>query len=85
MQVKNLKGYLATVGMTLKDFCEMLDCDDKHMSKVMNGHVTAGHRLAKDVKHATGGVIELQVRLRKRDLRMQEKQKRYPHSYSVDW
>lgn len=74
MKVENLKAYLANINMTLKDFCEIIDCDDKHMSKVMHGHKMAGHRLAKDVKEVTGGLIALNTRMRKRDIRKQQKQ-----------
>ncbi len=74
MEVCNLKAYLANIGLSLRDFCEIIDCDDKHMSKVMNGHKNAGHRLAKDVKQATNGLIQLPTRFRKRDQRRQQKQ-----------
>ena len=74
MKVENLKAYLANIKMTLKDFCEIIDCDEKYMSKVMNGHLNAGHRLAKDVKQATSGLIKLKTRVRKKDLRNQKKQ-----------
>lgn len=74
MEVCNLKAYLANIGMTLQDFCEIIDCDDKHMSLIMNGHKKAGHRLAKDIRLATSGVIQLPTRLRKRDLKKLQKQ-----------
>lgn len=74
MQVTNLKAYLANIGLSLKDFCEIIDCDDKHMSKIMHGHKNASHRLAKDVREATDGLIQLQTRLRKRDIKRQQQQ-----------
>ena len=74
MMVENLKAYLANIGMSLKDFCEIVDCDDKHLSKIMNGHKNAGHRLAKDIKEATSGLITLTTRIRKRDIRRQQKE-----------
>jgi len=74
MQVTNLKGYLATIGMSLKDFCEIIDCDDKHMSKIMHGKKNASHRLAKDVRQATDGLIHLNTRLRKKDIKRQQQQ-----------
>ena len=75
MEVKNLKAYLANKGITLKDFCESLDCDDGHLSKIMHGHKTASHRLAKDVREATEGLIELKTRVRKKDLKKMQKSK----------
>lgn len=83
MQVENLKAYLANIGMTLKDFCEIIDCDDKHMSKVMHGHRTASHRLAKDVREVTSGLICLKTRMRKRDIRRQQQQHNQQHQVCV--
>lgn len=76
MEVSNLKSYLANIGMTLKDFSEILDVDDKHMSKLMNGKAVAGPRLAKDVRLATDGLINLKVRYRKKDHKKTEEQQK---------
>lgn len=67
MEVSNLKSYLANIGVTLKDFCEIVECDDKYMSKLMHGKANAGHRLARDVNKATDGLVQLKVRDRKKD------------------
>ncbi len=84
MEVSNLKSYLANIDMTLKDFCEIIDCDDKHMSKLMHGRANASHRLAKDVREATDGLIHLKVRDRKKDQRKREQQqKQEQHTCSV--
>jgi len=77
MQVTNLKAYLANIGISLKDFCEIIDCDIKHMSKVMHGKRLAGHRLAKDVRQATSGLIHLNTRVRKRDQKRNQQQEQY--------
>lgn len=74
MQVENLKAWLANIGMTLKDFCEIIDCDKKYLSKIMNGHRNAGHRLAKDIREATAGVIILKTRVRKKDQEKDQEQ-----------
>lgn len=74
MEVLNLKAYLANIGMKLKDFCEILDVNDKYMSKIMNGHRHAGHRLAKDVRLATDNIIHLRTKMRRRDLRKLQEQ-----------
>ncbi len=76
MEVTNLKAYLANIGMSLKDFCEIIECDDKHMSHVMNGKKRAGHRLAKDVRQATSGLINLETRWRKLDQKRQDAQRK---------
>lgn len=83
MEVENLKSYLANIGMKLKDFCELIDCDDKHMSNIMNGKKMAGHRLAKDVRDITGGVITLKTKMRKRDQKRQEAQQQQQKTCSV--
>jgi len=74
MKVENLKAYLANIGMKLKDFCEIIDCDIKHMSRVINGHKTAGRRLAKDVREATSGIINLKTNVTKRHIRAKEQE-----------
>jgi hypothetical protein len=66
MEINNLKAYLANIGMTMKDFCEEIDCCHTYMSAVVNGRAVAGHRLAKDIYDATDGTINLRTRLRKR-------------------
>ena len=80
MEVNNLKAYLANVGMTMKEFCRMIDCDHTYMSAVVNGRVTAGRRLAKDVRVATDGIIRLESRLRKRHQKQYENQNQHQHS-----
>lgn len=66
MEKMNLKAYLANKGMTQRDFCKIIDCDEVHFSYVMRGKKQAGRRLAKDIKNATGGLIELPTREIKR-------------------
>lgn len=54
-----LKVYLATIDMTLKDFSELVGCDRRYLSRIMNGHVKPGKRLAKDVFQLTDGQVHL--------------------------
>lgn len=68
MEVKNLKAYLANINMTIKKFCEIIDCDDKYLSRIIHEKVTPGKRLARDVYHATNGVITLKTRKKKSEL-----------------
>lgn len=74
MEVTNLKAYLANIGMTLKDFCEIIECDEKYMSNIMHGRRRAGPRLARDVRQATSGLIKLTTRIPKRDQKRNEAQ-----------
>lgn len=62
METRNLKSYLADIGMTLKEFCEVLDCNYSHMCSVATGRLTPGKRLARDVFQATGGIVNLATR-----------------------
>jgi len=75
MEVENLKAYLANINMTVKDFCEILECDNKHLSRIMNGKQSPGKRLAKDIRLATNGIIDLKVSPRKKEKKEQQQQK----------
>lgn len=83
MEVTNLKAYLANIGMKLKDFCQIIECDDKYMSHIVNGRKRAGHRLAKDVREATSGLINLETRVRKKDIKANEAKKKQEQSSAV--
>jgi hypothetical protein len=56
--IMNLKAYLANVGMTSKDFSVLVNCNQRYLSKIMNGHVLPGKRLAKEIEDLTGGEIK---------------------------
>jgi transcriptional regulator with XRE-family HTH domain len=58
----NLKAYLANVGMTMTEFCEKIGCRRTYLSTICSGKTFPGHRLAKDIRAATGGVINLSTR-----------------------
>jgi len=62
MEVTNLKSYLASVGMTMKDFAKKIDCQSQYLSVIANGNKHAGKRLAQAVFEATGGVVRLQTK-----------------------
>ena len=70
MEVQNLKAWCANIGMTIQDFCQIIDCDKRHMSHIINGKARAGHRLAKDVREATSGLVNLETRVRKKDQKL---------------
>jgi hypothetical protein len=65
MEVRNLRAYLANIGVTLKDFAEAVECHPHHLSSIINGRFTAGHRLARDIFQATDGVVQVPTKKRK--------------------
>lgn len=75
MQVCNLKAYLANIDMKLKDFCSIIEKDPKYISRVVNGKARAGHALARLIKEATSGVVELPTRQRKCDINKHQQDK----------
>lgn len=81
MKVENLKAYLANIGMTVKDFCTIIDCDPKYMARIINGKGYPSKRLAKDIRLATGGVIDLPTRPKNKQTKS-EKQQQQPVSVS---
>jgi len=62
MESKKLKSYLADEGMTLRQFCQKIDCNYSHMSGVATGRKTPGKRLARDIFAATSGMVCLKTR-----------------------
>ena len=74
MQVNNLKAYLANIGMTLREFCQIIDVQEQHISAIIHGKRMAGPRLSKDIFQATDGLISLPFRARKRDQKNNESQ-----------
>jgi transcriptional regulator with XRE-family HTH domain len=65
MQVQNLKAYLANINMSIKDFCVIIDCDPKYIARIINGKSYPSKRLSKDIRIATGGIIDLPTRPKK--------------------
>lgn len=53
----NLKTYLASVKMTLKQCSEKLDCNPQYLSGIANGKKIPGRRLAKDIENLTNGLV----------------------------
>jgi len=54
-----LKCYLADIGMTMKDFSQLVQCNHRYMSRIMNGHAKPGKRLARDIEELTDGQVKL--------------------------
>lgn len=53
----DLRVYLATVDMSVKDFSEKIDCNRCYLSRVIRHHVIPSKRLAKDIEFATEGKV----------------------------
>ncbi len=83
MQVNNLKAYLANIGMTTRDFSEIIDVTENYMSSIIHGKRRAGPRLAKDVLQATDGLISLPCRTRKKDQKNDESQNENQEAVAV--
>lgn len=64
--VKDFKIFLATKGITLKEFCAALGCNRTHLSQAIKGERVVSARLSRDVKIATDGLIVLQTRVDKK-------------------
>jgi len=65
MEVNNLKAYLANIGMTMKDFAEIIEADASYLTSVANYRKFAGKRLAKDIYEMTDGVVVVMTRPKK--------------------
>ena len=59
MEVQNLRAYLANIGMTMRDFAQVIECSPMYLSHVMAGRRKIGKRLARDIRQATDGIIDL--------------------------
>ena len=65
MQIENLKAYIANVGMTSKDFSEMIGCTRPFLSAVINGKKFPSKTFQRKVYEITEGEIILPLRQRK--------------------
>lgn len=68
MIVTNLRSYLAEVGMSMKEFSQLVDCHHTYLAQIAKGTKTAGRRLARDIEKATDGIIKLKTRPRSRKI-----------------
>jgi len=57
----NLKAYLASINVTMKDFAERLECDSRYLSQISKGRLIPGRKLARDIQKATGDVIKFDI------------------------
>jgi transcriptional regulator with XRE-family HTH domain len=61
----NLKAFLAVQGITQKEFSEMLEVNERYMSRIINGHLMPGKRLKRDIETLTEGRITLEMKEKK--------------------
>lgn len=54
----NLKDYLYLHRMTVNEFAEKIKCNRCYFSRLINGHVKPGKRLANDIERATNGDVK---------------------------
>lgn len=54
----NLKEYLFLNRITVNDFAEKINCNRSYFSRLLNGHVKPGKRLAKDIEKETNGEVK---------------------------
>lgn len=66
MEVMNLRAYLANIGMSIQDFCKIIDCNRAYLSRIINGKDIPGHRLARDIENATNGIVKIECKPRKK-------------------
>jgi transcriptional regulator with XRE-family HTH domain len=54
-----LKSYLSEIGMTQRDFCDILQCNYAYFSMVMNGRRIPSRRFARDIEDLTDGNVKV--------------------------
>lgn len=54
----NLKGYIYSCNMTINEFAAKINCNRAYFSRLINGHVKPGKRLAADIERATNGDVK---------------------------
>lgn len=65
MEVQNLKSYLANVGMTMKQFGDLINYNPHYIRQVAIGKITPSFRMARDIRNATNGIVDLQAQTKK--------------------
>ena len=71
----NLKVYLATIDMSLKDFASLIDCSPVYLGRLIKGkRGFAGKRLAADIERLTDGMVKMPVKEKKQEKQHQNEQ-----------
>lgn len=53
----NLRVYLATKNIQIKDFSDILECNRSYLSRIISGHIKPSKRLAKEIERMTNGDV----------------------------
>lgn len=53
----NLKEYLFLHRISVSEFSHKIKCNRSYFSRLINGHVKPGKRLAEDIEQATNGEV----------------------------
>ncbi len=61
----NLKAYLATAGLTMREFSEKLGYNYAYISRIANGHGLPSYKLYKEIKKLTDGAVILPTKSKK--------------------
>lgn len=56
----NLREYLFLHRIGVEAFAKQINCSRSYFSRLLNGHVKPGHRLAKDIEEATNGEVTVE-------------------------
>ncbi len=83
MEVNNLKAYLANIRMSQREFGEIVDVTENYISSIIHGKRTPSARLAKDILQATGGLIRLNTRVRKKNQKCENSQNEEQQAFAV--
>jgi len=59
----NLKTYLASQDMTIKDFGSLVGVSSRYLSRVIHGHSIPGPKLRKVIADLSGGQVDVNLTL----------------------
>lgn len=62
----NLKVFLASQDMTIKEFGSLVGVSSRYLSRVIHGHSTAGPKLRKVIADLSGGQVDVNLTLSSR-------------------
>ncbi len=60
----NLKEYLFLHRINIGDFAKRIQCNRSYFSRIVNGHLKPGKRLANDIEEATKGEVKAEELLK---------------------
>lgn len=58
----NLKVYLASIDMTVKDFAELIETAPNYVSRIARGHILPSKKLARRIEKFTDGVVKVKTK-----------------------